>query len=118
MVWSLGGVLVHPEDEEWEVEISALYAVQTPINAQSSNIQWYGTPSERGSLNGILFENSNSNVGKSSLRMYATSGSTVPLITDQGAEGSYRIQSIRFRRKQALNFTQPVWRFSAELIRA
>lgn len=116
MPWSLGGVFLSPDDEEYEFEITAQYAVQTVIGAQSSDVQWYGTPSERRRLDGILFENSNSNVGLSSLDNYATSGSTVPLITDQGADGSYKIASLRARRKQALNYTQPVWRVSLELI--
>ena len=116
MAWTLGGVTIHPGDEEFTESVESNYAIQKILDATVETISYFGANSDRVNLEFILLESENSGTGKSTLKTAVRANSNVNLTADTGSLGNYRILAINFARKLASNHTQPVWRCQAELI--
>lgn len=117
MAWSLGGVVIHVDDENDTESVSALYAIQQVLDDTSETTSYYGAQSERRELDFILDENVNSNTGRTTLKAAVLADSNVALVSDQGSQGNYRILELSLTRKQALNKTNPVYTGRAALIK-
>ena len=117
MAWTLGGVTIHVDDQGDRESVASLYALQQVLDATEETISYYGAQSDRRELDFVLDENLNANTGKSTLKTAARANSNCALVSDQGAEGNYRILEIDFVRLQALNKTNPVYRCTASLVK-
>ena len=115
MAWTLHAITLRVDTDAMEGE--AFIAVQEVLDATSETTDWYGAGSQRRTLGGILDENENSNTGRSTLETDRATDANLALVSDQGAEGNYRIERARYQRVQALNKTNPVWRFELNLIK-
>ncbi len=117
MPWTLGGKTISPDSRQDSRIYESYYAIQEILDATVNTLSFYGASSERRSLQFILDEDVNSNTGLSGLRTAIRTDADVALVSDKGAEGNYRILSLRFTRLQALNHTNPVYECAAELIK-
>lgn len=118
MAWSLSGVTISPQDNGDKRQYGALYALQNVLDATTTTKSFYGAESEKRTLDFILFENSNGGTGLSTLATARATDANVALVSDQGAEGNYRILSLTASRKKDTANTLPVWMCSVELIKA
>lgn len=115
-MWSLGGVIIRTPTEGDVIKREAMYAIQQAVGSTSSVVNWYGSASQRRTLNFILIENENSGNGLATLDSAARDGTSVELIAASVSQGNFRIISISFTRVQALNYSLPVYRCSADLV--
>lgn len=116
MAWSLDGITIHVDDEGDEGSIATLWAIQQVLDATEENISYYGAQSPRRNLAFILDENVNSNTGLDTLKATTSAGDDAALVTDHGADGTYKIMDFTWVRRQALNKTNPVYFCRATLI--
>lgn len=116
MSWTLHGLTIHPENEEFGETWEANYSIQDVLDATVSTVSYYGAKSAVVQIAFSLFENENSNTGLSTLRTDWQTGATISLVGDIGTLGNVNILSMSVRRRQALNYSQPVYKISAELI--
>lgn len=117
MAWTFGGVTIHVDDKGHRRSKTPLYAIQHVLDATSDDVSYYGSTSRRVTLDFALFEIDNGNTGYTTLDAAADANADVVLVSDQGAEGNYRILSLSGVRRQALNHANPVWDCVAELIK-
>jgi len=117
MPWTLSTKTIHPDSEQYTHMVESYYAVQEVLDATENTISFYGASSDRRMLSFILDENENSNTGLSGLKTAVRTDANVALVSDQGAEGNYRILSLRASRVQALNKVSPVYTVECELIK-
>ena len=118
MAWTLGGVQISPQDNGDKRVYGSLYALQNVLDATVTTKSFYGAESEKRSLDFVLFENSNGGTGLSTLATARATDANVALVSDQGAEGNYRILTLSAARKKDTANTNPVYMCSAELIKA
>ena|SRR5258708_31048558 len=117
MSWTLGSVVITPGDKGDTFSKDSFYAVQNPVGAVVATISYYGADSERRTLHFVLFENFNGGTGISTLKTLVDTDADVALVSDQGAQGNYRIMKLSGSRIQDLTNTSPVWDCQAELIK-
>ena len=117
MAWTLAAITIHVDDEGDERSVASLYAIQQVLDATTETISYYGAQSPRRELTFILDETINSNTGRTTLEAAAIANADVALVSDQGAEGNYRILELSFTRRQALNKANPVWLGRASMVK-
>ena len=118
MAWSLAGITISPPGGGDEQSVQARYAVQEVLDATADTLNYYGAGSDRRRLHFFLDEDVNGNSGMSTLKAAVRANSNAALVSDQGSEGNYRIQSVSFRRLQDHSRTNPAYDCTAELIAA
>ena len=117
MAWTLSGVTISPGDQGDQITLTSNYSIQKILDATSEYISHFGANSERRRLNFAMFENLNGGTGLDTLKTATTSDSDVALVSDQGAQGNYRILSLSASRRQDHANTLPVYSCVAELIK-
>lgn len=116
MAWTLASITIHPEDQSLRGVIEANYAIQDVLDATANVISYFGSKSEVVQLEFALFEDENSGTGLTTLKNNTKNGTTSALAGDTGSLGNWKILRLEYRRKQALNQTNPVYICSAELV--
>jgi len=118
MAWTLGGVTIHPPDGGFEDDIEGLYARQHVLDATSDTVSFYGGGNAMNPMTFALDEDANGGTGLSTLKTATINGTSVALVSDQGAEGNFKIVSLNARRRMANNKTLPFYDCTAMLIPA
>ncbi len=116
MAWSLGGIVIHPGDNQWTESIESHYALQVVLDATVETISYFGAGSERIALAFSLFESENGSTGKTTLKAAVRANANCNLTADTGSLGNYRILSMSFARQMATNHSAPVYECTCELI--
>ena len=116
MAWTLASKVIRVDDQQYGGRIDANFAIQDPLDAVASVISYFGARSQVTPLQFQLWEEDNSSTGLSTLIAAAKAGTTVALVGDTGALGSFKMLSFEWRRVQALNKSTPCYACSAELI--
>jgi hypothetical protein len=120
-IWKIGSVDVYVtgHNESGDIKLAKI----TPLDSTGSSVlHYFGSGGQEVSVDGWLFSEAN----KSSLRTYRDNGTTITLTSDQGSEGSYKIQSIEFKKygpyvKLSLtgySTTATIYKFQAKLVEA
>ncbi len=116
MAWSIDAIVIRPSEDNRVV--TSNYSVQKILDASEEYISYYGANSQRRTLNFAMFENENGGTGLSDLEIKVKANANIALTSDQGAEGNFRILSLASARIQDHANTLPVYRCTAELIKA
>lgn len=118
MAWSLAGITISPPGGGDQQSVQSRYAVQEVLDATSDTLNYFGAGSDRRRLRFFLDEDLNSNGGLTALKAAVRANSNAALVSDQGAQGNYRILSLSFTRLQDHSRTYPAYNCEAELIAA
>jgi hypothetical protein len=114
MAWTLGGVTINVDRDSQTVESN--YAIQDVLDATASITSWFGSPSDKRTLDFTLSLSDSGATGLTTLKAAAKADANVALTSDQGAEGNYRILRLTPERVQATNKALPVYKCSVDLI--
>ncbi len=115
-MWKIGSVDVYVDG--YQTEAPKQEAEHIVLDATgSSELHFFGSGTEKVTLEGFVFTETN----KSTLEGYRDNNTTLTLTSDQGSEGSFKID-IRFIRYRACKVNVPgvsstatVYRFQATL---
>ena len=110
MAWSLANVTIHVDEDDGTEE--PIYGEIQVLEATDTTLHYAGVKSEGRSLRFHVETQANLN----KLKTAATTDANVPLVSDLGAEGDYRIRKLTYRRIHAVNQPNPWWRCTAELM--
>lgn len=87
-IWRIGGVDIYVTDHQIKGDVKL--AKLTPLDSvASSTLHYFGSGAEEVSLKGWLFSEAN----LTSVESFRNNGTTVALVSDQGSEGNYKIES-------------------------
>ncbi|MFA5572511.1 MAG: hypothetical protein WDA42_05345 [Candidatus Bathyarchaeia archaeon] len=96
-IWKIDNIDVYVSGYESEGDVKL--SKHTVLNATNSSVlHYFGSGAEEVSLQAIVFTETN----RESLESLRNAGTTVTLTSDQGSEGSYKIQSISFSRMESV----------------
>ena len=109
MAWSLGGVAIHVDEDDPTNE--PIYGEIQVLEATDTTLHYAGAKSEQRSLRFWVETAARLN----DLEIKAKNNADVTLVSDQGAEGNYRIRKLTAKRVHAVNQPNPWWRCTVEL---
>lgn len=112
MSWTLNGVTIHVDDDD-DDGAEAIYGQIQVLEATTTTLHYAGAKSRVRRLRFWIETEANLN----NLRSATEADSSVALVSDQGAEGDYRILKLTSRRRHAVNQPNPWWECTAELMK-
>lgn len=117
MAWTLHAQVIHPDNQQYGGHLESNFAIQDVLDGTASVISYYGAKSEAVQMQFALWEEDNSSAGLSTLKAAVIAGTTVALVGDTGALGSYKILTFDYRRVQALNKSLPCYSCTVEMVK-
>jgi len=112
MAWSLDGVTIYV-DNDTEDKGEPIYGQIQILDATTTTLHYAGAKSRTRTIKFWLETIASWN----SLLSAAETDANVALVSDQGAEGNYRIMSLQGERRHAVNKANPWFYGTAELMK-
>ena len=112
MPWSLAGQTVHVDNDS-EDDAEPIYGRIQILDATTTTLHYAGARSANRTIK--FWCETLARIA--ALRAAANANANVALVSDQGAEGNYRIMSLQGERRHAVNRTNPWFYGTAELMK-
>ena len=112
MAWSLAAQTIHVDDDT-EDDAEPIYGRIQILDATSTTLHYAGARSANRTIKFWCETLARINA----LRAAANANANVALVSDQGAEGNYRIMKFSPGRRHAVNRTNPWFYCTAELMK-
>ena len=96
MAWSIDAITIHVDKDSGGRE--PLYGEHDVLDATSTVLHFFGARSKTRHISGMVQSESS----LSSLDTKAKTDADVTLTSDQGSQGTFRITSLQYERRQAL----------------
>lgn len=110
---SLGGVGVYIQAKDGDSIVrEPVIAKLLPIGATSTTLHFFADPGKIRRIKGWVYGEAN----RASLEALVAAGTTVNYTSDKGSQGNFVITGFSVSRVQALNYTDSMYAFQAELI--
>jgi hypothetical protein len=116
MAHTLAGVTIHPDSGDDTGSIESMYSRQNVLDATADTIGFYGAKSITKSLGFTLIENIAGAGTLATIQNAVKANSDTTYVNDLGTTFTCRILKLTFSRQQALNYSLPVYKCSAELL--
>lgn len=113
MAWSLAGIAIVPGDEGEGGSVEPFIARQAVLDQIGETLSWYGAASVQRELRFMLFDTGSD---LTALINATQANADVNLTGDFGSIGDVRIMAFRWKRRQDIVQTTPVYACSADLI--
>jgi len=109
MAWYLGGVRIYVEkDSDWQVD--PRLGMIDVLDSSQTIVHHAGRPSYLRSLTFVVFSGYQENI------LPLATGSGIPLVSDQGAQGNVIVKNFKADRILDISRITPVYRVTTELI--
>lgn len=110
MAWTLGGYDIKVEKDTGDKTIPRIDLFNPVGSLLTTHVHFSGTEAKRRTITGVLFENYETEF------LGLIDGTAKALVSDQGAQGTYLIMSVKPNRIQDSR-TLPVVRVEVEMIK-
>jgi len=112
-LWSFSGVdiIIDGDAGKPQVKMSEHFI----LDGTESIFHYFGYGSDTRTLTGHILDTP---TNLDLLKGYCRTGASGVLISDQGVEGNYFIESIEYNRVRDISRTTPVWKFTMNLKQA
>lgn len=108
-MWTLAGIQIYPDDDDQTDE--PLYGEIQILEATETTLHYGGAKSEGRSLQFYVETEASRDV----LAAAAKADANVPLVSDLGGQGNYRLRKLTSRRVHAVNQPNAWYRCTVEL---